>query len=79
MARTTYFVVIPFVKNEDGDLFARDPIECKDSAQAKSKARALAAEHAGALAFSRSGDPNLGEFDDAVEIARFGDVPTELE
>jgi len=31
--------------------------------------------NAGAVAFSRSGDPNLGEFDDAVILKTFGQVP----
>jgi len=41
---------------------------------AERRARALALEYAGALAFSRTGNPATGEFDDAVVIARFGDV-----
>jgi hypothetical protein len=30
----------------------------------------------GAIAFSRSGDPNLGAFKDAVILKTFGEVPT---
>jgi hypothetical protein len=30
--------------------------------------------HAGALAFSRTGDPATGEFQDAVVLAQFGEV-----
>jgi hypothetical protein len=41
---------------------------------AERRARALALEHAGALAFSRTGDPTTGEFRDAVILARFGEV-----
>ena len=41
---------------------------------AESRARALALEHAGALAFSRTGDPTTGEFQDAVILVRFGEV-----
>jgi hypothetical protein len=33
---------------------------------------------AGAVAFSRSGDPNLGEFEDAVILKTFGDVPEDF-
>jgi hypothetical protein len=36
--------------------------------------RPRALEHAGALAFSRTGDPATGEFQDAVILARFGEV-----
>ena len=41
---------------------------------AERRARALALEHTGALAFSRTGDPATGEFQDAVILARFGEV-----
>jgi hypothetical protein len=30
------------------------------------------------LAFSRTGDPALGDFDDAVILGRAGEVPAEL-
>lgn len=33
---------------------------------------------AGAVAFSRSGDPNLGEFEDAVILKTFGQVPDDF-
>jgi hypothetical protein len=33
---------------------------------------------AGALAFSRTGDPATGEFEDAKVIRKFGDVPDDL-
>ena len=36
---------------------------------AERRARALALEHAGALAFSRTGNPATGEFQDAVILA----------
>ena len=32
----------------------------------------------GAVAFSRSGDPALGEFSDAIVLRKFGDVPDDL-
>ena len=41
-------------------------------------ARALAAKEAGAVAFSRSGDPDLGEFAEAVVLYRGGEVPDEI-
>jgi hypothetical protein len=33
---------------------------------------------AGAEAFSRRGDPNVGEFEDAVILKAFGEVPDDL-
>ena len=34
--------------------------------------------YAGAVAFKRAGDPNEGEFSDAVILKKFGDVPDDL-
>jgi hypothetical protein len=34
--------------------------------------------NAGAVAFSRNGDPNLGDFDDAVILKTFGEVPEDF-
>jgi len=34
--------------------------------------------NAGAVAFKRAGDPNVGEFSDAVVLKKFGDVPNDL-
>jgi hypothetical protein len=31
-----------------------------------------------AVAFKRAGDPNVGEFSDAVVLKKFGDVPEDL-
>jgi hypothetical protein len=36
----------------------------------------VARTSAGALAFSRSGDPNIGAFEDAVVLREFGEVPS---
>jgi hypothetical protein len=32
----------------------------------------------GAIAFSRTGDPNVGEFEDAVILKAFGEVPDDF-
>ena len=34
--------------------------------------------YAGAVAFKRAGDPNVGEVSDAVVLKKFGDVPKDL-
>jgi hypothetical protein len=69
-----YFVVVPFDINDDGDLAAGEAREATSAAAAERGARELALSHAGAVAFSRTGDPSTGEFEDAVIIAQFGDV-----
>jgi hypothetical protein len=35
--------------------------------------------NAGALAFKRSGDPNIGNFGDAIVLKTFGEVPANLD
>lgn len=41
------------------------------------RAQSMADVHAGAVAFSRSGDPKTGEFEPAEVLRRFGEVPAE--
>lgn len=48
-------------------------------ASARRMAERLASQCVGAIAISRVGDPDIGEFDDPVEVARFGTVPPEYE
>lgn len=76
MGNVTYYVAMGF-ELIDGELIAMDPAECQSSTQAISRARSLAASKAGAVAFSRTGDPNLGEFSDAVVLFTSGDVPAD--
>jgi hypothetical protein len=73
-ANDTYFVVVPFDQNAQGELEPGKAREAINAVLAERLARALAREHAGAIAFSRSGDPETGEFQDPVVLATFGDV-----
>lgn len=68
-----YFVVQPYERNEDGFIFPMAPIQAKDAAQARSLAKTL--NCAGAVAFSRACDPELGEYEDAVILLTVGQVP----
>ena len=43
------------------------------------EATARDADHAGALAFKRSGDPAMGGFSDALVLKTFGEVPDRLD
>src|SRR5271166_5279648 len=66
----TYHVVVAFDRDEEGDLKPGEAQEVMSPIVAERRARALALEHAGALAFSRTGNPATGEFQDAVILAR---------
>ncbi len=79
MANVTYYAVLPFVRDEDGNLCPDEAVECQSSAGAAARARALAATKAGAVAFSRTGDPETGDWADAVVLTRVGETPADLE
>ena len=70
----TYCVVVPFTKDEEGNLVPLEPAEAPNADMAKRRARAVAEKHAGAVAFSRTGDPATGEFGEAEVIAVYGAV-----
>ena len=70
----TYHVVITFDRDAEGDLKPGEAREVLSPIVAERRARALALEHTGALAFSGTGDPATGEFQDGVTLAQFGEV-----
>jgi hypothetical protein len=69
-----YHVVIAFDRDAEGDLKPGEAREVLSPIVAERRTRAVALEHAGALAFSRIGDPTTGEFQDGVILAQFGEV-----
>ena len=74
----TYFVVLPIVRNEEGDLVAEEGQEAPNAFAAQRRAQAMIGKKAGSIAFSRSGDPSIGEFEDAVVLGRYGEAPDDL-
>ena len=75
----TYYVALPFVDSPDGPAPGQAQ-ECPSETVAVSTARGLARQsgHVGAVAFKRTGDPDVGEFSDALVSTKFGDVPDDL-
>ncbi len=80
MTTMTYYVALAFARSEGGDIVACEPREARSSDQAIRMAGSLAAAegHCGAIAFSRTGDPALGDFDDAVILKTVGEVDSGL-
>lgn len=76
----TYYVALPFLRTEDG-IAPGQAQECQSEPTAIRRAEAMSRnpENAGALAFKRSGDPNLGNFNDATILKSFGTVPDNLD
>jgi hypothetical protein len=80
MGTMTYYVALAFMKSENGgEIVACDPKEARSAEQAIRLAGSLAkAGHREAIAFSRAGDPAVGDFDDAVILKTVGEVDAEL-
>ena len=76
--RLTYFVVLPFVQCPRG-LLAEEGIEAPDKGTAIRMGRRLAETKAGVIVFSRTGNPILGEYEDARVLRKFGRIPAEVE
>jgi hypothetical protein len=75
MSEVTYYVALPFVFSDDG-LAAGDL--SANAAVMRAEALARKPGQAGAIAFSRTGDPSSGDFGDAKVIRKFGEVPDDL-
>lgn len=80
MPRTTYYVALPFSRDEDGAFLAGEAVECQSrpAALARASGLARATGNVGAVAFSRTGDLELGDFDPAEVLRREGEVPEDL-
>ena len=76
MAHITYCVAMPFDRNEEGELVAGEAQDRQSAGAAESAARRMAETAVGAVAFSRTGDPTTGEFEDAVVLREFGEMPS---
>ena len=72
----TYYVSLPFIRIEEGELVPGGAQDRQSVGAAESLARKLSLTSAGAVAFSRTGKPATGEFEDAVAIRTFGEVPS---
>jgi len=76
----TYCVALPFVRTEEG-VVPGQAQEMLNEGAAIRRAELMSrdAANAGALAFKRSGDPNIGSFADATILKSFGEVPKNLD
>ncbi len=78
MASVTIHVVQAFEQQEDG-IVAAEPKSCPSASSARSLAARLAHTHVGVIAWSRTGEPELGDWQPAVELVRSGTIPDEFE
>lgn len=79
MSNLTYYVALPFIREPaSGELIAEQGQEAPSERAAMSRARAMIGRKADAIAFRRTGDPALGDFEDAVILGRYGETPDDL-
>jgi hypothetical protein len=67
MAVLTYFAVLPFGRTGDG--LAEAAIEVRSAEQARATAARMVGIRRGEVAFSKTGDPQFGGWEDAVILA----------
>lgn len=78
MPEVTYFVVLAFEETEKGRFTPRQPLTPQTADSARRAAQRLAPSVSGVVAFSRTGDPDLGDWQDALVLARYGELPPDL-
>jgi hypothetical protein len=81
MARETVYLVQAFTAGKgEGGLKGEKPIPCKSAEGARRTAERLATSKVGVVAFSSSGDPEMGDYDDEpTVILRIGRLPAAFE
>jgi hypothetical protein len=80
MARETIHLVQAFSIGKGNRLRPDTPIPCKSAEAARRTAERLAQTKAGVVAFSTSGDQELGEFDDQPDVIfKTGQLPEQFE
>lgn len=77
MSAFTYFVVLPFQVSKSGQLVALEAQEAPSAVAARQRAQRYADAGGGGIAFSRTGDPATGDYDDVVILGVFGNIAEE--
>lgn len=77
MVRETSYFVQAFNAGNGGELKADAPIACKSASGVLRTAKRLALSRLGVVAFSSTGDPEMGDYDDEpAVIFRNGQFPS---
>ena len=80
MAQETIYIVQSFRAGRGTRLLADPSVACKSAPAARRTAERLAQSRVGVIAWSRTGDAELGDFDEEpVVLFRAGRLPAELE
>ena len=80
VAQETVYIVQSFRAGRGTRLLADPSVACKSELTARRTAERLAQTKVGVIAWSRTGDAELGDFDeDPVVLFRAGRIPIELD
>ena len=80
MARETLYLVQAFTAGKGTRLTADNPVRCRSPEIARQRAENLVPTRAGVVAFSTSGDAELGDYDDEPTIIfKAGRLPSSFE
>ena len=80
MARVTSYLVQSFSAGRGAALKADKPVACKSADEARRKAERLVETRLGVVAYSTSGDAELGDYDDEpVYFFKQGRLPAQFE
>lgn len=71
----THYVVQAYRKGKRGKIEAEEPKIARDENNCRVMAERLSLTRHAVIAFSRTGDPDTGDFDDPVILAKHGEVP----
>jgi hypothetical protein len=72
--RTIYYLAAPIARRDDGTILTDDAVECLSAEAAIRRAEQMSRQphYIGAWAFSHTGYPAIGRFNDAEVLKRFG-------
>jgi hypothetical protein len=80
VAQETVYIVQSFRAGRGARLVADPSVACKSELTARRTAERLALSRVGVIAWSRTGDAELGDFDeDPIILFRAGRIPPELD
>jgi hypothetical protein len=80
VAQETVYIVQSFRAGRGARLVADPSVACKSESTARRTAERLANTRVGVIAWSRTGDAELGDFDeDPIILFRAGRIPPELD
>lgn len=76
---TEFFIVQSFLKGKKGTLIAEPPRQVADREHCVRLVNRLSLRTAGAVGYMKKGDPETDDWNDAVLVARSGEVPAEVD